>query len=962
MNYTDWNIVISKHLFNESNAEKEVYLFLTEDDLVGIGRKYGLSGDDSVVFQSFIQALLYDNTPSCEDSSTPYSPIDRPLELFEEWNNSANHYEEYPYYLAYLILFILPLTGRSNPNYNYNNYYGRLNDYFDEHGIHNEIHNSRITTQNFRRIDALWEDLQDWSFSTLNTEKGYFELHQFINDRWIYVGKPLSQCIFPSYSLSSLPQLYEHFGIYPGEQLKRGEIRKILVSQGVEILDINVGVIKALQDEENELGDSIIRIVEKHYQNWNGETDLYDATEDITTRGSTLASLRLCVEADFPNETVDPYFRLYSPAEYPEDLKFEEQFDCNHQSHGFSKALWIPFEEGASYDDEYNKWKAVIPNKSVRILVKGENFHLSGWVEVAQMDAQSQMLLVAHGSVSNSIAEWGSIMEDAEFSQVNFSGFPTGYQTFLLRNPTIDHPDISNLSFIPDKRILVIGGIKTGIRTYLPQFLPEVFLENGRGDERLYLKSEESDQELDLTRKDVDRPVWLLPEKIAYNTKYIIHVYGADVRQNPSIKIVTYDATKKILDVGLLPNRDEYGVVVDDTVKKAKYATGSNVIRTNNDANRPFYLKSGLYSMFFQPTSNTAIEYETNTPDSSSANDMLLFCLSTKAVSKVQEFREAFDTIYYKRFTTKEIETHLAISKLKRWSLNMLDYMGFLDFDYGTQRIVVNPPQLIPIPASSGRRALLIGGRTPALLETLWMATEEAGLSFLYKPQDKSVDQFILPSTVTISGWDQEGYRVIEDKIHAIAKKCGVEYDPNEYPQFSLAEFSGRLNDYEESLSVDHRFNDQGWSTKVFNPELLKFERINEADLDRSFALVEYQLNEYTYVHRLWKEGEPYLLNKNWGRYMVLNRHDRNIILFEPIDSKIGVIAVPVTLPLPRLLVESLTLFSGEAPLRKQIEIDGVTRWYNVYINIPHVFAHNYFMKVGQSLVELNIQELCGIQ
>ena len=962
MNYTDWNIAISKHLFNESNAEKEVYLFLTEDDIVGIGRKSGLSHDDSVVFQNFTRALLYDNPPSGEDLSIPYSPIDRPLELFEEWNNSANHYEEYPYYLAYLVLFILPLTGQSNPNYNYNNYYGRVNDYFDEHGFHNGIHNSRITTQNFSLIDGLWEDLQDWSFSTMNTEIGYFELHRFNNERWIYVGKPLSQCIFPSYSLSSLPQLYEHFGLYPGEQLQRSEIRQMLASKGLEILGLNVGVIRAIQDEENELGDSIITIVEKHYQNWKGETDSYDSAEDITTRGSTLASLRLCVEADFPNETVVPYFRLYSPAEYPEDLKFEEQFACNHQSHGLSKALRIPFEEEASFEDVYNKWKAVIPNKSVRILVKGENFHLSGWVEVPQMYAQSQMLLVAQESVSNSIAEWGAIMEDSEFSQVNLSGFPTGYQTFLVRNPTIDHPDISNLNFKPDKRILVTGGIKTGIRTYLPHFLPEVFLENGRGDERVYLKSEDSDQEIDLMRKDVERPVWVLPEQIEYNSKYIIHVDGVDVQQNPGIKVVTYEAAAKPFDEEQLPIRDEYGVELDDTSEQEKFAIGSNVVRTTTEADRQFFLRRGPYSVFFQTILTESVEYESNTPDRSTVNDILLFCLSTKVVSKVKDFREAFDTIYYERFKADEIETHLAISKLKRWSLNILDYMGFLDFDYETQKIVVNPPQLIPIPAHSGRRALLIGGRTPALLEKLWMATEEAGLSFLYKPQDRSVDQFILPSTVTISGWDQEGNRAVEDKIRAVAEQCGLEYNPSEYSQFSLAEFSGRLNDYGDSLTVDDRFNDQGWSTKVFNPELLKFERISEADLDRSYSLVEYQLNEYIYVHRFWKDGEPYLINKNWGRYMVLNHHDRNVVLFERMDLTIDVIAVPVTLPLPRLLAESLTLFSGEAPLRKRMEVDGVTRWYNVYISIPHVFAHNYFMKVGQSLVALNIQELCGIQ
>jgi hypothetical protein len=51
-----------------------------------------------------------------------------------------------------------------------------------------------------------------------------------------------------------------------------------------------------------------------------------------------------------------------------------------------------------------------------------------------------------------------------------------------------------------------------------------------------------------------------------------------------------------------------------------------------------------------------------------------------------------------------------------------------------------------------------------------------------------------------------------------------------------------------------------------------------------------------------------------------------------------------------------LTLFSGKAPVRKFIEIEGIRTWFVIYENLPHIMAYNTFLKVGQKTKETIIK------
>jgi hypothetical protein len=56
--------------------------------------------------------------------------------------------------------------------------------------------------------------------------------------------------------------------------------------------------------------------------------------------------------------------------------------------------------------------------------------------------------------------------------------------------------------------------------------------------------------------------------------------------------------------------------------------------------------------------------------------------------------------------------------------------------------------------------------------------------------------------------------------------------------------------------------------------------------------------------------------------------------------------AVPASLPLPKIISRIIMQMSSEAPEFKQLNLKGKNVWYNVYRNIPSIFIQNFFRVV----------------
>jgi hypothetical protein len=201
---------------------------------------------------------------------------------------------------------------------------------------------------------------------------------------------------------------------------------------------------------------------------------------------------------------------------------------------------------------------------------------------------------------------------------------------------------------------------------------------------------------------------------------------------------------------------------------------------------------------------------------------------------------------------------------------------------------------------------------------------------------------------VSIKSFKQTNDNFGETCLKKFAEELKIPFTSDYFPQVAMQFFSGTIYDYENSL-VETDEMDFDWARYIFNPETLKFEKSETDTFDKSYSLIKYKLNEHTYFFKLWRENKCFLIDLNWGRYLVLKHFEKHTILFDNINNKV---AIPASTPLPRLLSESIMLLSGKAPDFQ--EIDG--KKFKVYENVVGIFTQNLFKsKLGQIAINKNI-------
>jgi hypothetical protein len=225
MKYSEWNEHIAKYFFKPENAGKDILFYMTKNDLIKYSSQYFSGASDEEIWTDFINAIKYKIDQEHSEIRIEYSPISRPLELYADWNHTDT-----PPFIAYLILYIIPLTETYEEHFNAANYYGRVTVFFHKHGILDS--DTSIWTGNFQSITHLWNALEEWSVIEKNCDFGIFELKKFGNPNWIHVGKPFSQCVLPPRAINRLPELFFEAGLIPDSVYSKEELRKVLLKYG----------------------------------------------------------------------------------------------------------------------------------------------------------------------------------------------------------------------------------------------------------------------------------------------------------------------------------------------------------------------------------------------------------------------------------------------------------------------------------------------------------------------------------------------------------------------------------------------------------------------------------------------------------------------------------------------------------------------------------------------------------
>ncbi|MDP2413377.1 hypothetical protein [Daejeonella sp.] len=943
MKYLEWNNCIADYFFTPEKSGDDICLYITKKDVILIGKgKTELRVNDEEIWSDFIAAIK----SGMPGSSNLPTLIDKATYTYEFWKKPRPKFIDgiavtSPFYIGYLIFFIIPLTEEIF-ELHARNYYGRLSAFLKANLI-----NQRINS--LQDLEPLWNDLEEWSILTMNGDLGFFSLGKY-SANYKYVGKPFSQCIFSPASIKRLPELFFESGMIPNSSYSDTEMQQCLLRYGPSKLGLTHAVLELIKKSgSNELGQSIIQLVKREYSKWTGESHEFieNGAIEKRKRSYTISPLLLQFKLFSNRGQIQFSFRMHSFNDYPEDLKFGD-IEVLNIGKGFSKVFDLPTKSSLDpFDlkDDFNKWIARFPKKDVRLFISAGIYQLSAdyWIETETLSKTDRMYLLCRNEVKEKIENWGDHFKQGTFSLIdNLEGLPEDYSLFSFLNPSISFEGIPVLTILSGKTIQLLRALRITHRSFTNDFLPDVEISNSDGNEIVYMQYRNHNEKIFLEKKQTSNNRWGLPEEIVSNVDFHIKVENEHFSGNDiAYSIICTDHSARKVDGINLPKRDAFGRKSSKELQQ--YSIGSNTIGINlrrQESYRQFFI-----NIFEDTNEDLTVPKYIN-----QEGNILLSFLTYRNTSSTEEFYEAFEFLHSKNLDDRIQESNINYSKIKRGALNMYDYLGYLDYDYESKEIVVNPPQLIFIPAAKGRRVLLIGGRDSAFVNTMLEIAPKHHLQVEITKQSSLNRHLLLPDAITVKAYGGRSENFGERNIKAFAEELGINFNPNDLIQVGMQLFAADIDEYERDLIDNNETNedDYDWARKIFNPASLTYERSSGETFDKSFSLVEYKLNEYTYYNKLWKDQKCYLIDKNWGKYLALKHFNKQVILY---DVKKHKVAIPFELPLPRLLAESIMLLSGIAPVYLKID----SKAYRIYDNIPSPFIKNLFDKLKQTTIEFNL-------
>lgn len=925
--------MLGGYFFNPSNAGKDVYLYITREDIIQLAKPYFVEKTDEEIWRNFLFQIKY-GLPGSGNGGTI---INRAINAHKLWviNNALNRdgvRAEFPPYIIYLIFLVLPLNNIED-EYNANNYYKRLESFLRA----NNLENNFLRSKGLSEIEELWIDLENWANSTRSGEIGYFRSWNF-KTHWRYVGKLFSQCIFPPKAIKKLPELFLMAEMIPNSAYKSEEIKEKLLKYGPSILHLHNNVLKIIGKSDNDdLGKSIIETVRKEYFKWTGESHTASEGGKLREKRNYIYS-RIYLQFQIFNNSwkIEYSYRLKSLNEFPEDLNLHGEI-ITEQRNGFSKTIKIPFKESFQLNDDFNKWIAKFPDKDVRLFISAGTLQLSTdyWIETDNLSKTNWMYLLCRENKKDKILSW--LKNYCKYQDESSLGnMPNGFCLFKFLEPKQGLEEIPELTLHKEKNIEVVEGLKYDFRTFIDDFLPEVEIINADGNENVFLHYKDREEKIFL-EKNVDTNRWLLPEDIARGLEFNIKVEGEIFAGNEtSYKIVSSNKHTFYLKEEELPKRDSFGRIM--STNENKYALGSNIV--NGDL-----LRYRAYNNLFIGITED-LNVNINQPKyKNEKGNILLSFLTLKGKLTAYEFNEAFEYLHSKYFLDKQFNSEFNYTKIKKVALNYYNNLGYLDYDYETKSIVMKPTQLIFLPTNKGRQVMLIGKRNTSLVSLLIATATKYNLQVQIIQQ--SNEHLLLPDTIVIEsfGLSKENYG--EGNLRALANELNIKLNYEEWVQIALENFSSNIIDYEKTLYKDREATEtyEDWARYTFNSQTLQLDKSYSEEFDKSLSLVEYRLRPWEFYYRLWKDQKCYEVDRDWGKYIILKYKNKQVI-YKGNDK----VAIPIELPLPRLLEETIILCSGIIP--KKVSINSLG--YKVYENIPGYFIHNLFSKLGQIPIQNN--------
>jgi len=316
----------------------------------------------------------------------------------------------------------------------------------------------------------------------------------------------------------------------------------------------------------------------------------------------------------------------------------------------------------------------------------------------------------------------------------------------------------------------------------------------------------------------------------------------------------------------------------------------------------------------------------------------LLYAISAKRELGWASFKKTFELLCGQHLSKEELRD---MNFARYETARGLDALGHVELDFGsTTRLYAAPPALALLPNAGLPEAILSGARSPSTIENLKALVEKRGNGLQLDVRKQQDESQRFPVRVTVAAETRED-------LLSIAEETGIKFEENP-ASWRILNFAGSLNDY--LACVEWQRTDRlNWEEQQFDPARLQF---SGTPFDGEIQLIKYIHPSRQYpLYFLWRGGEAARVDPDWGRFAIMS-NGRNVIHYERLA---GVLLLPATIPLPKLLARALCLCSGLVP--RFISGSAVTGslvnvpLFTLYVNIPPEFAEIAAGKLNQVLI-----------
>jgi hypothetical protein len=792
MKYLEWNHIIGEYFFNPSNAGKEILLYLTQKEISELGvQKFGFA-NESQSWEDYCKAIKcgFPGIVSHGDFIDKFLLVANKWKSFAktafELNNksdlkidgisiySPTYQIAYPFYLGFLIAFVIPLTDNVN-TFRANSFFPPFNVFLTANGI------TKIRTGTIKDVDWVWSDLEKWSKEFYKTDYGFFIERRLGNQDWIYVNKVFSQCLLTPKNIRDIPNIFWKADIAPNSIIPEKQFLRIIKLYGETQAGFGKRIVSIVNDENNPLRKVIIDIVRREYINWKGDVIQYGEDEEVITlkSGWIYATLLSAFNLNKTDETFNHFYYLYSQNDFPDELNLGGNEIVN-LGNGYSKPIITDFNQSLNLHDEQNKWRASATQNEIVLYTSGSYFGISAdnLIETDKISRQSTMYLLCADSQRKSVDEWGRTFEKGDFNLVEYDNIPKGFNLYKFRNPQQSHVSEEILKVTTRKKFEFRGGIKIENRSYLKNLLPRIHVEGAVGGESLFLHFSGTDQKILLRKSSITPEEFIIPDDVICNQEFFVKIENENL-DNSELPYKILDIDFDPLDIvnENLAKRNKFGEICDKD--DTQFVIGSNTVYNN------WVQQSGWTYPFFSSMYNRIEFVPNNSQYALQRGNLILQILSTKRNFDFQEFSEIVDSIEANEKIWELSRFQQSPKYIKQISISFYDYLGCLDYDYALNRVLINKPQFVVIPSAASIIAILIGGRSKSFINALQDTCNEIKINVEIISQTRQLDIYYLPDLVRLTPALCKNCTEAWRKLQEVAEILNIDFKMADRPYFA---------------------------------------------------------------------------------------------------------------------------------------------------------------------------------